>query len=77
MKFTLDEAARSFPGHVQDFERRAMFSPDHGAGDRQRREVEALLGRATADRTLIPALDRKLKEYGLFTEYEDRFLALF
>lgn len=77
MKFTMDEAARSFPGHVKDLERRGMFSPDRGEGDRRRREVEHLLERAASDRSLRDELGRKLKEYGLFEEYEDRFLALF
>jgi len=77
MKFALDEAARSFPGHVKDLERRAMFSPDRGAGDRRRREVEALLDAAGRDRGVLPELGAKLREYGLFEEYEDRFLALF
>ncbi len=77
MKFTLDEAARSFPGHVKDLERRGMFSPDRGEGDRRRREVEDLLARAKADRALVEVLGRKLKEYGLFEEYEDSFLGLF
>lgn len=77
MKFTLDEAARSFPGHVKDLERRGMFSPDRGEGDRRRREVEDLLARAKDDRSLVQELGRKLKDYGLFDEYEDRFLSLF
>ena len=77
MKFTLDEAARSFPGHVQDLERRGMFSPDRGAGDRHRREVEALFDAARRDRQVIEELGTKLREYGLFAEYEDRFLSLF
>ncbi|MBI4062005.1 MAG: hypothetical protein HY403_11325 [Elusimicrobia bacterium] len=77
MKFTLDEAARSFPGHVRDLERRGMFSPDRGEGARRRREVEALLDAARRDRALAEALGRKLREYGLFEEYEDRFLSLF
>lgn len=77
MKFTLDEAARSFPGHVQDLERRGMFSPDRGEGDRRRREVEDLLARAKDDRSLVEGLGRTLKQYGLFAEYEDRFLGLF
>ncbi len=77
MKFTLDEAANSFPGHVRDLERRGMFSPDRGEGARRRREVEALFDRARRDRSVIDALGRKLREYGLFEEYEDRFLSLF
>ena len=77
MKFTLDEAQRSFPGHVQDLERRGMFAPDRGAGDRHRREVEALLEDAARDRAHVGELERKLREYGLFDEYQDRFLGLF
>lgn len=77
MKFTLDEAARSFPGHVQDLERRGMFSPDRGLSQRRRVEVEALLEKAHKDRSGLQELGMKLREYGLFEEYEDRFLALF
>lgn len=77
MKFTLDEAANSFPGHVRDLERRGMFSPDRGEGARRRREVEALFDCARRDRSVIEALGRKLREHGLFEEYEDRFLSLF
>jgi hypothetical protein len=77
MKFTMDEASRSFPGHVRDLERRGMFSPDGGEGDRRRREIEALFADAERDRSAVEALKRMLREYGLFEEYEDRFLALF
>jgi hypothetical protein len=77
MKFTLDETARSFPGHVRDLERRGLFSPDRGEGDRRRREIEALFESARKDHALADVLGRKLREYGLFAEYEDRFLALF
>jgi hypothetical protein len=77
MKFTMDEAARSFPGHVKDFERRGMFSPDRGEGDRRRVEIEALFKDAERDRAAVGALKTKLGEYGLLEEYQDRFLALF
>lgn len=77
MKLTLDEAARSFPGHVRDLERRGMFSPDRGLSERRRVEVEALFDRTRKDRSSLEELGRKLREYGLFEEYEDRFLSLF
>lgn len=77
MKFTLDEAARSFPGHVADLERRGHFASDRGEGDRRRREVDALFADARKDPGAREALGRKLKDYGLFAEYEDRFLSLF
>lgn len=77
MKFTMDEAARSFPGHVKDLERRGMFSPDRGEGDRRRREIEALFRDAADSPAARESLGRRLKDYGLFAEYEDRFLALY
>jgi hypothetical protein len=77
MKFTLDHAARSFPTQVRDLERRGLFDPQGKEADRKRREVEGLFTAARADRTALEALGRKLKEYGLFEEYEDRFLSLF
>jgi len=78
MKLALDESARSFPTHVQDLERRGLFKAGAGAGDqRRRREIEKLFETARADRAVVEELGRKLKEYGLFAEYEDRFLGLF
>ncbi len=77
MKLSLDEAARSFPGHVRDLERRGLFSPDRGEGERRRREIEALFDDARRDRSRAPQLEKALKAAGLFAQYEDRFLALF
>jgi len=77
MKFALDESARSFPTHVQDLERRGLFKGAAGQEERRRREIEGLFDAARADKTAVEELGRKLKEYGLFAEYEDRFLGLF
>ncbi|MDE2489352.1 MAG: hypothetical protein KGM24_00785 [Elusimicrobia bacterium] len=77
MKFSLDEAARSFPGHVRDLDRRGLFEADRGEGARRRREVEALFDDAAKSSAAREALGKKLRDYGLFAEYEDRFLALF
>jgi hypothetical protein len=77
MKLALDEAARSFPGHVADLERRGKFSPDGGEEDRRRREIEALFDDARRGRAAVETLKGKLRDYGLFDDYEDRFLSLF
>ncbi|MBI5630814.1 MAG: hypothetical protein HY921_08020 [Elusimicrobia bacterium] len=77
MKFTLDESARSFPVHVRDLERRGLFDPEGKAESRRRREIEGLFARAGADRGVLELLGRKLREYGLFHEYEDRYLGFF
>lgn len=77
MKFTLEEAARSFPSHLRSYEEHGLFDPASGALRRVRGEMERLFGRAAADPSAREALGVKLKEHGLFEEYEDRFLSLF
>ncbi|MBI4386789.1 MAG: hypothetical protein HY551_05355 [Elusimicrobia bacterium] len=77
MKFTLDEAARAFPGHVRSFEEHGLFDPSASAVRRQRNEIDHLFRKAGPDPSLRSELGRKLKEYDLFSEYEDRFLSLF
>jgi hypothetical protein len=73
MKLLLDESRKSFTGNVMDLESKGMFrTPDA----RRRDEIESLFKRAAADRTLVGLLGAKLKEYGMFAEYEDRFFSL-
>lgn len=77
MKFSLDESARSFPVHVRDLESRGLFNPEKRAGDQRRREIEELFSVAAADPAARQRLGKALREYGLFEQYEDRFLGLF
>jgi hypothetical protein len=77
MKLTLDEAAKAFPVHVRDLERRGLFDPAGKEESRRRKEIEELFRRARNDRSVVDALGRKLHEYGLFAEYEDKFLSFF
>lgn len=77
MKFTLDESARSFPVNVRDLERRGLFDPAAGLEDGRRREIERLFSAASRDRGALGLLGEKLREYGLFAEYEDRYLSFF
>lgn len=77
MKFTLDESARSFPVHVRDLERRGLFDPAGKSEQRRRREIEELFDRAALDPAAVEPLGAKLREYGLFAEYEDRYLSFF
>ena len=77
MKFALDESARSFPVHVRDLERRGLFHPDKKASTRQHREIESLFSAAAGDRAALQELGLKLREYGLFSEYEDRYLRFY
>jgi hypothetical protein len=77
MKLTLEEAARSFPVHVRDLERRGLFDPEGKRSAARRREIEALFAAASVDPSARESLASRLREYGLFEEYEDRFLSLF
>jgi len=77
MRFTLDEASRSFPTNLRDLERRGAFAPEGPQGSRRRAEIESLFSRARGDAGARESLGRKLREYGLFEEYEERFLQLF
>lgn len=77
MKFTLDETARSFPSHVRSYEEHGLFDPGSTAERRRKHEIEELFSRVASDSVARAALGRKLKEYGLFERYEDRFLSLF
>ena len=77
MKLSLDEASRSFPTHLQELESRDLFDPAGGESRRRKAEIEKLFASASVDPDARQALGRRLREYGLFKEYEDRFLALF
>ena len=77
MKLTLDHASRSFATQVRDLERRGLFDPEGREEERRRGELERLFAEARADRAARELLGRRLRDYGLFAEYEDRFLSLF
>jgi hypothetical protein len=76
MKFTLEEAGRSFPMNVRELEERDLFDPAQAALNRRRREVESLFRDAARSPEALKPLAAKLKEHGLFDEYQDRFFAL-
>jgi hypothetical protein len=76
MKFVLEETSQSFAGNVRDLERRGLFDPEQGEVDRRRREIDFLFQRAGSDASLVEELSRRLKRYGLFEEYQDRFFNL-
>ena len=77
MSFTLEEAARSYPTNVRDLDNHGMFDPGSNEARRRRNEVERLFAPARRDANARSALGAKLREYGLFEKYEDRFLSLF
>ena len=77
MQFTLEEAARAFPTNVRDLEQHDLFAPGSNEDRRRRGEVDRMFAKAKTDRDARQRLGIKLRDYGLFETYEDRFLALF
>ena len=76
MRFTIEECSRAFPTHVRDLDRRGLFDPGSGEG-RRRAEIERLFEAAKKSADARSLLGAKLREFGMFEEHEDRFLALF
>ena len=77
MRFTLEQSARSFPTHVRDLDNHGLFEPGSNEARRHRYEIERAFETARTDPEARQVLGSKLREYGLFEEYEDRFLSLF
>jgi hypothetical protein len=76
MKFIVDMSLRSFPGNVRELDERGLFNPEKRRDTHERFEIEKLFQEAQTQRAKIPVLAERLKETGLFSEYEDRFFSL-
>ena len=76
VKLMLDVIRNSAPGNVRDLRRSRMLDREGGVPRAVRMEVEADFSAAERDSTLVKRLGKKLQEYGLFEEYQDRFFAL-
>lgn len=76
MKFILEETFRSFRDNMRELDERGLFDPSQISMTRQKREIESLFQAARQNRAELATLSRKLKEYGMFEEYQDRFFQL-
>jgi hypothetical protein len=76
MKFTLEETGRSFPVNWRELDEHGLIDPARAAADARLREIETLFRAAAQSSEALKPLAAKLKEYGLFNEYQDRFFAL-
>jgi len=78
LKFIADLTDQSVHGNIADFQRRGLFSiDDAGVATHARYVIEQLFERAAGDLSAISDLKLELDQWGLFPEYEDRFLSLF
>ncbi len=76
MKFIIEEIQQSFPHHAKEMEEHDMFDPKGRMERKKKYEIEILFRKARADRSKVSELGKKLKEYGLFEQYEDSFFSL-
>jgi hypothetical protein len=76
MKFIVDECLRSFADNVRELDEHGYFDTPVEYEAKQKMEVEGLFSKAKEDPAMVPLLGDRLKRYGMFREYEDRFFRL-
>jgi len=76
MKFIVDECMASFSDNLRELDEHGYFDDPDKAFKDVKKEIEKLFLRAKKDPSILPSLGRKLRKYGLFKEYEDRFFGL-
>ena len=78
IKFTYELTRSSVHTNVAEFERRGLLHIDEtGVPEDARNYIEELFEKTEQDTSLAPHLVAELKRWGLFQEYQDRFLSLF
>lgn len=77
LKFMTDVIRDSAPHNFIEFGRHKLLDDVRGTPRAVRNEIEKDFLAASRDRSLIAPLGSKLRKFGLFEEYEDRFFALF
>jgi len=77
LKFMVDVIRSSAPYNINEMGRHRLLQDVNGTPRGVRDEIERGFLLASRDKTMIAPLGSKLRKYGLFEEYEDRFFALF
>jgi len=78
LKFTFELTTSSVQANVAEMEKSGLLHLDSAGVPRDaRNHIEELLEKTKQDQSYGPELVRELKQWGLFHEYQDRFLSLF
>jgi hypothetical protein len=78
LKFTFELTRTSVSNNIAEFERKGLLQVDSsGIPADARKNIEELIEKTRQDLSLAPLLVSELKRWGLFHEYQDRFLSLF
>lgn len=76
MMFITNMTRSSLPGNIADFHRRGLFARQFGVPKFVRDEIEELFNDVDQRRRSADELGSRLRSYGLFEHYQDRFFAL-
>jgi hypothetical protein len=72
MKLMVELVEKSAPGHVQEMQQRNLLpNPNQGS-----LEIESEFDAAARDRSRLPYLQKRLRELGVFEQFQDRFFQL-
>jgi hypothetical protein len=78
MKFTYELTRESLYSNVSEFEKRGLLNIDNeGIPQATRTHIEELFIEVKKNPSMAPKLITELRRWGLFQEYQDRFLNLF
>jgi hypothetical protein len=78
LKFTFELTTNSVQANVAEMEKRGLLRLDSaGVPQDARNRIEGLFKGAKRDPALANELVNELRKWGLFNEYQDRFLSLF
>jgi hypothetical protein len=78
LKFTYELTTSSVQANVAELEKRDLFRIDSAGVPRDaRNRIEELFEKSKREPSLAPELVAELNKWGLFHEYQDRFLSLF
>ena len=77
LQFASDLVKRSMPHNAKQMAGRGLLDLSSGTPNAVRVEIESDFRQAGTDLDRLRALGEKLRSYGLFAEYEDRFFALY
>ena len=77
LKFIFDLTNMSVPGNFSDLNSRGLLDTQNGAPRDAHMRIERMLGEARRGERDPSEVHAELERWGLFEQYEDRFLALF
>ena len=77
MKFIMDMTRSSLPKHITELSNRGLFERKHGIPKFVRDEIEEMFREVEAGSCSVDDLGSKLRTYGVFELYQDRFFGFF